>query len=381
MRTHPHPIVRGVRDETEVKTSVGASLALPASALPILTGRDAFSDAGNWENAKGAYLGNMSHDAAEPLGDLFLAAETTYGKGKVIVFGDTSPFQRSAIFLSHELVLRALVHLASESLSALPFPVRATGGFLLLIGALGILVSSERSRYLFAFSGLAALWLLSLDRAARAALPEEAASAKIARVDLAHGNRVDLHGGTADGIGGLVDHLLRHGDIPLAQREFEPHALENARLFVTVAPAFPFAREERAAVRRFVESGGLLIVATGYEERNGSEALLAEFGYSIGPTPIGAAHESHASFDSTWVLMHESWPVVRPENRGEVWVECWGYPLVVFERIGRGGILVIGDSRFLCDVKLESAEEFVEPNIDFLKKAIETARASIAGGA
>ena len=41
--------------------------------------------------------------------------------------------------------------------------------------------------------------------------------------------------------------------------------------------------------------------------------------------------------------------------------------------------MVIGDSRFLCDVKLESADSFVETNIDFLRKAFETAQPRDAG--
>jgi hypothetical protein len=381
MRTHPSPVLRGVRDESEVKTSVGASLALPWKALPLLTGRDAFSDTGDWENQRGAYLGNMSYDKGEVLGDLFLAAEVRYGKGKVIAFGDTSPFQRSTISLSHELILRTLAHLASSSPSAFPFPVRVAGALILLIGGFGMLVSADRSRTLFLFSGAAALWLLTTEQLARTPLPEESASVRIARVDVAHGNRVDLHAGAPNGIGGLVDHFFRHGDLPLVLRELDVRALDTADLLVTVAPAFPFTSDERRALRRFVDSGGLLLVASGYEEANGSRALLAEFGYSIGSTPIGAAHEAHTVFEGLSVLMNESWPVERPENRGETWVECWGYPLVVFERIGRGGLLVIGDSRFLGDSRLESAEDFVEKNIDFLRRALETARGSIEGKA
>jgi hypothetical protein len=156
--------------------------------------------------------------------------------------------------------------------------------------------------------------------------------------------------------------------------------LAEGRVFATVAPAFAFSSQERRALRQFVESGGLLVVATGYEERRGAESLLADFGYAIGRTPIGAAHQSVTHLEGQRALMHESWPVERPEGHGEVWVESWGFPLVVFERFGAGGLLVIGDSRFLCDVKIENAESYVETNIDFLRKAFEVAQPRHAGG-
>ena len=81
-----------------------------------------------------------------------------------------------------------------------------------------------------------------------------------------------------------------------------------------------------------------LVVGVGFEESQGAESLLAEFGYRIGRTPIGSAHAARVLIDSVNVFMHESWPVLRPEGRGEVWVECWDYPLVVFEKIGDGGL-------------------------------------------
>jgi hypothetical protein len=62
MRFHPHPVTRRLRDEAELKLSVGASLTLDERAVPLLSGRDAFSDAGDWDNAQGAYLGNMAFD-------------------------------------------------------------------------------------------------------------------------------------------------------------------------------------------------------------------------------------------------------------------------------------------------------------------------------
>jgi hypothetical protein len=382
MRVHPHAVTRGIRDETDVKVSVGASIHVPFGAVPLLSGRDAFSDYGNWNNAQGAYLGNMQHDAHETLGDVPLAAVVRHGRGKAIIFGDTSTFQRSAIYNTHEFVTRIFTYLSSPDLAETALPVRIAGGALLTIGVIGLFLGGSvgiGAVVVASLVGLAAL--AGLGGRSGVVLPRLARETEVAWLDLAHANRVDVHTGEPDGIGGFVDHLWRHGFLPLGMKRFDAEALDGARVFATVAPARPYGRRERATLRRFVEDGGLLIVATGFEERNGARDLLAEFGYAIGGTPIGAAHMAEVHLgEGRQVMMHESWPVVLPEGRGEVWISSWDFPLVTFERIGRGGLLVIGDSFFLCDTKQESHERFVEPNIDFLRVAIETARARIASG-
>ena len=380
MRIHPHPVTRGLEDESQIKLSVGASLHLPPAALPLLSGREAFSDPGNWLNVTGAYLGNMRPDPGEPRGDLPLAAACTVGRGRVIVFGDTSPFQRTAVTHSHRLVLRVLTYLAGRRAGTAPFGVRAAGSVLLVAGAV-LLAHPAALPALAVAAAVSGAWLAGVDRVAIVEPPPGPRRGEVAWIDLAHGNRVDRHAGRDDGIGGFVDHLWRQKYVPLAMHHMDLDELTQGRVFATVAPAFAFTSEERRALRRFVESGGLLVVATGYEERRGAESLLADFGYAIGRTPIGAAHQSVTHLEGERALMHESWPVERPEGHGEVWVESWGFPLVVHERIGAGSLLVIGDSRFLCDVKLESPENFVETNIDFLRKAFEVAQPQRARGA
>lgn len=375
IRVHPHPLTRGLRGEDDLKISVGASLHLSSGALPLLTGRDAYSDPGNWENRAGAYLGNMRYDRGEPLGDLPIVAGRDFGRGRVVVFGDTSPFQRTSVYNTHEFLTRVFTYLAHGGRSVAPLVMRLAGALLLVTGCIRIAASLPATPVALALAAfLAGAWLTLSARIATVALPDEPWRGDIAWIDLAHGNRVDVHAGRDDGINGFADHLWRQGYVPLGMKRVDLEGLAQARVFATVAPAFEFSRPERRALRQFVENGGLLIVASGFEERSGSTSLLGDFGYAIGRTPIGSAHQAVCHLEGEFALMHESWPVQRPEGRGEVWVESWGYPVIVFERIGAGGLIVIGDSRFLCDVKLESADTFVEPNIDFLRHAMETAR-------
>jgi hypothetical protein len=332
-------------------------------------------------NLTGAFLGNMAHDRAEPKGDLFLAAEAPHGRGKVIVFGDTSMFQRTNLSFTYEFVARVFTYLAAPGTAVAPRGLRIAGALLLLGGGLALLWWLPRSLpALAAACTLAAVWLSVLAHRAEVRLPDAPLTGPIAWVDLSHGNRVDIHAGRDDGINGLNNHLWREGYVPLGAKRFDPGMLERAEVFVTVAPAFPYPAEEREALRRFVENGGLLVVAAGFEERAGALQLLREFGYEIGASPIGAAHDAKTMLETQGVLMYEAWPVRSSGGGGEVLVECWGYPLVVHEPVGEGDLIVIGDSGFLCDVRLESSDTFVEPNIKFLRAAIERAVGGSGGG-
>ena len=257
MRRHPHPATRGVRDETEVKISVGASLAVPAGALPLFTGRDAFADAGNRGNKQGAYLGNMRWDPGEPLGDLVLAAEVPYGRGKVIVFGDTSPFQRNSVTWSESFVTRVLTYLGTPGHRLLAWPLRAGGAALATAGGIGLALLAPASLPVLALAAAAsAAWLAGVERTATVDLPRTPWRADVAWIDHAHGNRIDVHAGLPISIGGLASHLWRQGYLPLARRDRHAEVLPPARLFVSIAPALPFALDERRALRRFVEEGG-----------------------------------------------------------------------------------------------------------------------------
>lgn len=379
-RALPNPIARGLKDESRLRTSVGASLAVSAPALPILLGSAAFSDPGDSANAQGAYLGNMRNDRGDPLGDIPLVAFQTFGRGRVLVFGDTSPFQRSALVTSRSFVLRSILAVAPGSRAQRPLTARRAGAVLLLLGA-GLLVfgSGGSPRASAAFALFACAWIAAQDRFARFDIPPVTTKGTVAWIDLAHGNRVDLHAGKDEGLGGFTDHLERHGLLPLECPRVDASTLAKGALYATIAPAIPFAATEIRALREHVESGGLLVVAAGFEERRGVESLLAEFGLSIGSTPIGSAHESRNVFQDERIYFHESWPILGSGSDAQTWAECWGSPLIVFERRGKGGVLAIGDSRFLTSSMLESTETFVEPNIRFLRAALDSARHSLAG--
>ena len=76
---------------------VGASLSWTKPADVVLTAVAGFADAGNEKNKDNAYLGDMAYSAGEPAGDVPVVTASSYGDGRVLVFGDTSPFQNGSL--------------------------------------------------------------------------------------------------------------------------------------------------------------------------------------------------------------------------------------------------------------------------------------------
>ncbi len=131
----PHAINATVENEDDVGISVGASLAVsPLKAWPVIMAKYGFSDFGNWLNKQNAYLGDRSYNPGELLGDIVLVAEGKWGKGKVLVFGDTSSLQNGALARAFTFVDGMLRWLAAKGDNGRI--IRA------IIGALLLLVST-----------------------------------------------------------------------------------------------------------------------------------------------------------------------------------------------------------------------------------------------
>ena len=64
------------------------------------------------------------------------------------------------------------------------------------------------------------------------------------------------------------------GYLALSLPELTSKRLEGARLLISIAPARPFSRRECAAVRKFVEGGGIFISTTGNDRAGPSRELL-----------------------------------------------------------------------------------------------------------
>jgi hypothetical protein len=228
----------------------------------------------------------------------------------------------------------------------------------------------------------------------------------IAYVDGTHLGRYDNESWRADGTMGLMMTLVRNGYMSLELREFTRERLERAGLLVSIAPSRSFSREECEVVRDFVKGGGIFILTASYHDRAASREILETFGFEIGridtapirePQPMGHFRAPYLNTGTymTQVRLHEAWPVsctaadappadwtqqegfdewtlqrvagwilgrtlapmfpfAQPTNPARVLAYGTGNrPAMLMRRIGKGAVVVVGDSAFPLNKNLE----------------------------
>lgn len=327
-----HPVTRGLIDETDAQIGIGASLEIGPPAIPLVTGRYAFSDVGNYDNGgQGAYMGNCRQDRDEPLCEAVLVAGEEVGNGRVLVFGDTSPFQNGAHFLSQRFVANAIHWLCGEEVE------------------LGHDIAPE----IRPFDALAALDFSLNPNVARSLF-------------------------TPNSLGGLANSFYRAGITPVPVYDARDWpASDVADYVVLVAPTRRLGREEILRLKCYMRSGGRLILSKGYATPEPCAVLLADLGLAIEPVPLGNGEASgHFRHKDAWGITYCG-PSAALVNRGAptqvdtlLHAQAFGYPTAVTVPVGAGSFTLISDGRFLLDGNLEGEITAIPKNVAFLARLI-----------
>jgi hypothetical protein len=372
-----HPTTAGIRDEeNDFGCVIGASLAVRWPARPLIVGRWGWADPGDVES-KRAMMGNGACDPGERLGDLVLAAEQPFGKGRIIAFGDTSGLTNGLTVGCHDYTSRLYAYLVggrhAHSERALWL---CLAGFL---GAVVLLLLYPRAG-VFAATGVIlavfiGLWTRETHRAWDY-LPDGRMQwdgsprrpNNLAYIESSHLGPYSPESWRPHGLGALALTLMRNGFLTLNLPEISAARLERARLLISVAPAKPFSPEERRTIEEFVRNGGVFVCTVGYEERHASRKLLADLGFAVGvtaeddaagvePVPLGHFKSPFFSADSymAYVRFHAAWPVYCSDpNRLVISRYPDGKELIVMRRVGKGLVVVLGDTFFAANRNLEN---------------------------
>jgi hypothetical protein len=362
-----HSITAGMRDDmNDAGIVVGASLYAPPPAFPLVIGRYGYSDPGNLlAGDQRGYLGNLNYDPGEPLGDVVLCAAQHHGKGKVLVFGDTSSFANGILVNSHGFVNRVFSWLAREELPTRHRLALAIGLFLLAQALLFYRVSRRRV-YLPLIACLLSLGVVRLAEGLKGYQSSRELKGPVAYVDASHGERFSPESWNDDAVLGLHLNLMRNGYLSFTLWEFDERALNEAKLLVLIAPSQPFSRKEIGMIRDFVERGGTLLLSVGWEEREATLPLMDAFGFSIDYLPL-AQFISVIPAAGQRVRLFEAWPVAGRGADVEVVAAYQKFPVVMKQPYGKGTVVMIGDSSFFWNVNLEMEESHTPENVEFLK--------------
>jgi len=364
-----HPATLGVPDDrNQFGLVIGASLGISWPARPMIVGRWGWSDGGDPGHA--SMMGNDRYDAGEKLGDIILAAEQAFGKGRIVVFGDTSGISNGINIAGHEFNARMLAYLAG----GMAGPQAAWRGIVaVLLAALLLFLAARR-----AAGGLvaAAAALVAVRMACTAATlhsmtvypgPDPAGGYELAYIDAGHLGVYSSESWRDDGLMGLCLNLMRNGYLAFTADDLSPRRLAPAKLLLSVAPGRAYSTAERRAIREFVEGGGTFIITVGTDEKGPSALLLRELGLEVGdgtraigpatgPLPMGFFKAPYYDLGDymVYVRFHAAWPVhgisgdAKPMAYGAA-----NLPTILVRPVGNGKVILVGDTCFAMNKNLE----------------------------
>ena len=367
-----------LRDDTENRPGilVGASLKLEGPAEPLVFGRFGYADLGlDVPQGDRGYLGDFKYQPNERLGDLVLVAGERYGKGKVLVYGDTSSFFNNNLGRSFEILRASIAWLGDSNCWLMPASPAGRGIAASLVLAIAALAFFWRTAPVSAAALLAA-GLVSTVSHGTGGLPafdKKFTRDHVAVIDYSHQPNASKHSAMDTGLHGVSINLMRHGLLPVTANQWDPKTFDLARYVVLNAPRQSITSGERNDLMKFMERGGVVILGCGYEDSPACRELLAPLGLSLGNVPYGRSFD-HMAFGKPVSFM-SAWPLDKVPGNAKVLCATPApdnLPLMVSVPVGKGELILIADSEFLHNSNLEGSKNHDPNNTAFIKNLLDS---------
>ncbi len=370
--------------QCESQIMVGASLNMRdyLTTVPLVFGKYGFSDMPDPLNVgQGGRLGNRSFDKDEMAGDLVLVARKTYGKGKVIFFGDTTSIQAPVIATTHIFMEKILWSLTGKSFPGnIHLYLKVLLGVILFAGYLYICRKKMYSQLVFLTFTLgialigAGLVNAAIVRNLDNKICERMRSEKVAVVDTATGGLFNLSQSSQDSILGSIYNLMRAGIPAVVSGDWKAN-LDSKLLFI-ISPTIKLTPKRAQELKTYVDGGGILIFAAGYEVRDSYKDLLPHFGVKIKPVLLGPVPWKDPSLPRTMALdgpeFKEAWAIEILDKRNVTpYYRFEGYNLVTITEQGKGKFVFIADGRYFLTENIEDIYSGNKENILFLQRLFE----------
>lgn len=320
-------------------------------------------------------MGNESLDMNERVGDIVLVAAGNFGKGKVVVFGDTSAFQNSLLPESWRFVARLINWLASDYD---PLPMRLSEGKLgviLVAVSLLLLFSNLTSPKALTFATLAGLifhygtvWKAESIRQGQWQNVFEAVA-----IDLCHANDFSVARISDKATDGLTINLMRRGFLPFLTREKEtrrPLQCLPKRL-VIIEPLTPMPKETADELLHWLKDGGKVMVFASPIGGRNLEHLLKPLGLSVEQIPLGAGKAEKVMMQLPIPHLADAWALNLTLNEHKPLVSKYGFPVSVVVSVGKGTLILFSDPQWALNRSLESFYRHNEANVQFFKALVQ----------
>ena len=311
-----------------------------------------------------------------------LAAEQSFGRGRVVVLGDVTGVKNQSFSNCYPFIGRLLGYQAAHvsSPQAIGRQLLGLAGCLALLVLLAWEISPLRLASAAACLVVSLAFSTTLGEHASQVLPGTppgAGRSNLVYIDASHLEAYSGVDWAEDGLGGLKLALMRSGYVPCMAPEVTSERLSRAAMLISIAPARGFTSAERQTIRRFVEEGGLLIAMAGAENAGPINELLQDLDsegshLQVPPSPapseeeaenlpLGCGHwtylPEHAGYKND-LMGYAGWPIRCPDDLGKVsfWVPAGDQrTAAAMMSLGHGKVFVVGDTGFAMNKNLENA--------------------------
>lgn len=358
------------KDGFTTEILIGASLTLKYPAVPVIIGEYGWSDRGNIKDKW--YMGNRRFDPDEPTGDLVLAAERSYGKGRLLVFGDTTFIQNTPISSSYPFIKLCFLHLLPKNqiIIRIGFPLLFLIGIILLLrfGRLGKsnVLLFKSLVLLFLFFVLIGSFISSEDKLFRVPSVSNQLSAGI---DVTLFPEFYMNDWQRRSIGGLKNTLYRAGILPYHLYQYDSKQLKKLDYLFVMGPKQKMTPEKAGLILDYVRKGGFLICSCGFDNRDQIKNLLLMLRLDIENLPLSYLSGKDTNRDLRFV---SAWPIkMNPKKDYKIICKAYDkYPVIIEVNEGKGKILLIGDSYFFENRNLEGNYYYYKNNVQFIKETL-----------
>jgi hypothetical protein len=364
----------GLRDPAENRPAilVGASLKVSAPATPFILGRYGYGDWGTTaaDDQRG-YIGDFKYQAQERLGDLVLVAGEPVGRGKVLVFGDTTSFFCNNMPRSYEILRAGLSWLGeAPGWSASASAGGRWGLGLGLAGlVMGLWLSATPGWWAAVLGALAVLSAVGHRPAGLLPFAPEYSRERLAVVDFSHQPDASKHGSMDNALHGLTINLMRYGLLPVALDTWDRKLLDVARLVVLDAPRRVINARERRDLDAFFARGGTVWLACGFPHFAFCRDFLAPLNIKVRGLPLGRFFDRPVFGHP--VSFFSAWPLEIANPRVAVICHYDQWPLIAVLPIQQGRLAVVGDSQIFQNRNVEGFENYDPASIQLIRSLLD----------
>lgn len=343
---------------------VGAALEVRAPARVLLEARWGVGDRGNKDTS--ALIGNRHYEHGDSLANVPLIALSQLGRGSVCVVGDTGQFLDSSLLTSRTGIERLLSRMYYDEKDS----YRAAALVASLIAIAIVLYGTGLPLHVWSVALTALVLALSHAIEPRRTLVHKVRQ-QVAVLDRSLNpscSTFDRAGATS--IKGLAHHFAIEGFLPVVGDDLEAELGERPHAMVLFSPSLHIDSKSIDGLVEYMTQGGHLWLVAGYEEREPLRRLLERLECDIAPVPLGS-NVGLPGYTEKDVAYQEGWRVVAGHGiEAETELSASGNAIVMRRSIGRGTLLLVGDSYFFCDQGLESGEGIRMANSRFVRSLI-----------